>query len=713
MNRSDRLKRASGRVPDGETAPVGAIAVRQRPEEGMRSRAASPHLLDLKFGSSGSGGQKGASAENEKAAPRWKWRQKLDERIHLHDLRMRTLSIRPRGWRDFPPPSAKTVPHAFGITLVKFFREHPLAELTVLAVIHLLALIIWKALRLPINLFAKKPRTREPAAEAARPLPAIPMLLAVPVQPTRRESPPANRLRLAFQRPPGWRGNLLAFAVLSAVFVLPISAYGSLGALRQDKQAVMDRGLQGVNSLLAAGDAVQNREFEKAGDAFNQAFHNFTNAQAEMGSLISLAASAAAALPIKNRLSSAGPLLLAGREIAIGGADLSQGLAALDCALDPAAKISSLREHLATSLPHFERAASALAAVSPEALPDQYRERFVSAQEQLPEMIGGARRALAAADLLLAVMGTDGPKRYLVIFQNNAELRPTGGFIGSFALVDINRGQIKKVEIPGGGSYDLKGGLRVRLASPRPLHLINPNWEFQDANWFADFPTSAKKTTWFYEKSGGPTTDGVIAVNATFMEKILELTGPVDMPEYGKTIDAQNFYFETQKAVEIEYDRVQNQPKKFIADLAPKVLERILQADQRTLMQLLGYLDNALTKKDLLFWFRNGEIQSQATSLGWTGEVKNTDGDYLYVVHTNIAGQKTDLVMRDDVDHSVKVLPDGTGIVTLTVKRTHTGVKNALFSGVRNVDFMRVYVPYGSTLIEANGFDAPDPNYSR
>jgi len=102
-------------------------------------------------------------------------------------------------------------------------------------------------------------------------------------------------------------------------------------------------------------------------------------------------------------------------------------------------------------------------------------------------------------------------------------------------------------------------------------------------------------------------------------------------------------------------------------------------------------------------------MQRQASGFGWTGEMKSGSGDYLQVVHTNIAGQKTDGVMNEEITHEAKVLPDGETIVTLTVVRTHGGTKGAPFTGVRNVDYLRVYVPYGSALVESRGFTPPDP----
>ena len=66
-------------------------------------------------------------------------------------------------------------------------------------------------------------------------------------------------------------------------------------------------------------------------------------------------------------------------------------------------------------------------------------------------------------------------------------------------------------------------------------------WTMHDANWFPNFPTSAEKVSWFYEKTGGRTVDGVIAITPELLRDLLAITGPIDMPEYDKTINADNF----------------------------------------------------------------------------------------------------------------------------------------------------------------------------
>jgi hypothetical protein len=241
---------------------------------------------------------------------------------------------------------------------------------------------------------------------------------------------------------------------------------------------------------------------------------------------------------------------------------------------------------------------------------------------------------------------------------------------------------------------------------------VNTRWEFQDANWFADFPSSARTLTWFYEKSGGPTIDGVIAVTSSFMEELLGVIGPVDLDEYGKTITAENFFIETQKAVEYEYDREANTPKQIISDMAPLVLERLVNLEGDGLLPLVGTINRAVSAKHLMVHFRDEGEQSLASDFGWTGEMKAVpNADFLAVIDTNIAGGKTDGVVHSDIRHEMQVMDDGALIDTLTIRRTHHGKEGELFTGIKNIDFMRIYVPHGSTLLSAEGFERPGEGY--
>jgi hypothetical protein len=377
-----------------------------------------------------------------------------------------------------------------------------------------------------------------------------------------------------------------------------------------------------------------------------------------------------------------------------------------------AQKLAAMTVALNKALPELQTSTSEFAKVSDTSLPEALRVPFRTIRDDAGMTVDDLKRASASSGVLLDAIGANGKRRYLVVFQNSNELRPTGGFIGSYALMDLEDGSIKRIEIPAGGSYDLRSGFNQLIAAPQQLRLVNPRWEFQDANWFADFPTSAQSLSWFYEKSGGPTVDGVIAITSNVMQDLLRQVGPIDLPEEGKTITADNFMLETQKSVEVEYDHVTNQPKQIISDMAPKVLQKLIDGGAKDLPALAGVLGKALASKDIQVYFSDPATQTAAADFGWTGALQPVDGaDFLSVVDTNIAGGKTDGVVSEDVKQETRVEQDGSIVDTLTVSRSHHGALGDLFTGLKNIDYLRVYVPRGSELLTAEGFKAPGDGY--
>lgn len=369
-------------------------------------------------------------------------------------------------------------------------------------------------------------------------------------------------------------------------------------------------------------------------------------------------------------------------------------------------KLRALVNSLSESSPLVSDASQNLAKVSLSVLPTAYKSKFAQVQELFPLLEKSYQRLLNVSDSLLEMLGENEQKRYFVVFQNNSEIRASGGFIGSVALMDIYQGKIRNLEIPQGGAYDFKGSLLARVISPQPLHVINPVWQLQDANWFFDWPTSAKKINWFYQKSGGPTVDGVIALNTFVLRDLLKVTGPIDLPSYGKRITAGNFMAELQKSVEIEYKDKQR-PKEIIAELAPLVLKKIFALNGPDYLKVAEVLNTAADQKNVMVYLTDLRLQAKIASLGWAGEIKDTGRDYLAVVDTNIGGQKTDAVIKESVRHQAEIQADGSVVDKVIIARSHTGAKGALFNGVRNNDYLRVYVPEGSEFLEATGFDQP------
>lgn len=511
---------------------------------------------------------------------------------------------------------------------------------------------------------------------------------------------------------------VVSFACVALALMLPLHAMREFATASDTEEQVTTASVAAVEEFMRATQALESERLDVAATDFERASNHFAQAEEALESMNLAIAALVNVMPETDRTyESASGLVQAGKELSLAASELAEAAQMISDQEYPSltTKLSVLTTYVEAAMPHINRAEAALEEVDPAYVPEDYQMTVAQLKDQVPQLAQSMDEMITFSDAMQTVLGGDRKMRYLLAFQNNTELRATGGFIGSFAEIDVLDGEIVNVWIPEGGTYDVQGQLSAFVEAPEPLSLINPRWEFHDANWSPDFPTSAQKLLWFYEKSGGPTVDGVIAINASMMPDLLAILGDVDMPEYGRTITAENFLFETQKIVEYEYDsyatdedREEDAPKQFIGDLAPLLLERMSEAEFEELLSIAGLVGEGLAERDVQVYFENHTLQSKMSDLGWTGEQIDTDGDYLMVVNSNIGGGKTDSIIDQSLNVDIEILDDGRILHTLTITKEHRGLRTTLFEGVNNVDYLRVYVPEGARLIEADGFEIPD-----
>lgn len=513
-------------------------------------------------------------------------------------------------------------------------------------------------------------------------------------------------------------GSLVPFIIIGLVIILPFASSAYYKKLEDIKGSVLGISQQAIANLKVGGEKAVNMDFSGADLEFTNSVEAFQEADAQLNEINSAASTLIKLVPKKGEeLDSAQNLLIAGENIAGAASDLSKAFDVLnnldiesfendEIGLTSVLVVGHASLRPAAYKVHLARVA--MDNVDPNVLPEEYQATAQMVKDQLPALENNLKQILSLTETMLAILGHESPKRYLVLFQNNHEIRPTGGFIGSLALVDIDKGNVKKMEVPGGGSYDVSGNINMDIESPKPMHLINPHWELQDANWWPDFPTSAQKIEWFYEKSGGPSVDGIITLTPEIITEMLKITGPIDMEEeYGVTITADNFYDIVQTEAEKKYDETQ-ESKKIIGDMAPKLLDQLFSMEKNDFGQVILLMYKALQERDILLYFNNKYLQQEIINLGWGGEMKDAPKDYLMVVDTNIAGGKTDNVIEEVIEHTADVKHDGSVFNTVRVTRTHKGDPEDVFTGAKNIDYIRIYVPQGSTFITGDGFKDPE-----
>ena len=320
-------------------------------------------------------------------------------------------------------------------------------------------------------------------------------------------------------------------------------------------------------------------------------------------------------------------------------------------------------------------------------------------------------KAIPLSEILPALAGYPETAKYLIILQNNDELRPTGGFIGTYGILEINSGDI--TEFATHDIYHLDMPIKDKLAitPPQPLQkYLNVNrWYMRDANWSPDWPTAAKKIAWFYQtetrlagQADNKKFTGVIALTPQFIIDLLAITGPINLTgvEYNK----DNFQDLLQYKVEKGYLQLgvpSWQRKEVIGDIAKELKIKLFDLPPNRWPEIISTLDSNLTKKNILLYLSNPVEHNLIRQHGWSGEINNSAGDYLMIVDANLAALKTDAVISRSINYKVEQSLNGL-FAKLRINYSHQGTFN--WKTTRYRSYTRIYVPLGSQLIKAEGF---------
>lgn len=519
------------------------------------------------------------------------------------------------------------------------------------------------------------------------------------------DQPPLKKLSAAVFKK-GRRGFI---AAAMAVFLV-MFGLSTVGQGISAKSNILSSALSAYRAMLAAKDSAGNLDFSGAQVNFETAYQEFLMADQELNKMGRALIYLLEKLPGGSIVGSGAALVETGESLAKAGNIFSQ-IANLFIAgnFDDLIGQESLTRKMSQAISQLKAARAALedadkslGSVKLADLPVAMVEPVNALKEKLPIARRAAQQLEFWGGTFLDILGEKQAKKYLLIFQNNSEARATGGFIGTYGVLDLDQGRIKNLFID--GIFNLDGQLNEKIIPPEPIQKISSVWSTHDANWFADWPVSARKIMWFYEKAGGATADGVISITPTVIERLLELTGPIEMPAYGAVLDKNNFLEVTQYKVEIDYDKRLNQPKKILADFAPLFLDHLWQVWPDKSKEILTVILDSLVEKHILFYFSDKNLQSIFEQQGWAGKILATDKDYLSVVNTNINGYKTDKMVEQKIEHQAEIIADGSIINTVQITRTHHGgVSQYDYYNKVNADYLRVMVPLGSRLLSAHG----------
>lgn len=327
----------------------------------------------------------------------------------------------------------------------------------------------------------------------------------------------------------------------------------------------------------------------------------------------------------------------------------------------------------------------------------------------------GLDRLLPVLPMLL---GISSPTNYLVEILDTTELRPGGGYIGNYGIITLSGGQLTTAHITDTNLLDRPYEATSSIPYPSAytwFDLAPQGWSFRDSNLDADFPTSARNAEQTYSKEGGSVpVQGVIAMTPNVIQQMIDITGPIYVPEYQETVTASNLiariHFHQLVGIPGQGNGEAPDPgghsslrKRFTELLAEHLLARIRQLPPSSQVKILQLAEHSLSTKDLQLYFNSGAAENLLRQYHFDSAIQSPSGDGLMVVDANISGNKANSFIITTMSDQV-TLDDAGNALHHTILQYAWTLPGPIYGSSLYRDYIRIYVPPGSTLQAQKGW---------
>lgn len=389
--------------------------------------------------------------------------------------------------------------------------------------------------------------------------------------------------------------------------------------------------------------------------------------------------------------------------------------------------IDDIFADLQKAVSHLQKAQIHIEKLKKTQIAKKYSKQISLTEEYLSKIVNTLNDFSKHQDAIQKLLGKNYPHDIMFLFQNSSEIRANGGFIGSLLFVTFNKGKIVDYKFKDVFDYDSQ--LHDGIIPPEPFIHISENWGLRDANYYPNFPDSAKKIRWFLERSKGDSVDTIIAVNEQVIRKFLEKTGDLQLFENGEYVNSDNFSMILSFFVEAKIFG-ENTPKKVLEEFIPIFFDSIkkIKIDELLYLSSQSVLENHI----LAFSFDNS-IEDFFIDLGVSGKMNSIENqNFLSVVHSSISANKSDGFIKESINHKAYINLAGEVFNKVNISRNHNwGIDeeekfNKLFEqygqnslrdkealrfilgGGKNQVWTRVYAPLNAKIISVKGINKSD-----
>jgi UDP-N-acetylmuramyl pentapeptide phosphotransferase/UDP-N-acetylglucosamine-1-phosphate transferase len=529
----------------------------------------------------------------------------------------------------------------------------------------------------------------------------------------------------ARMRTEGRRPNGRIVLVLAGVVAFCVIATIPAAAAGLASESEMSR------ARFLASEAIRSAragDTDRAAELFAQAEEGFAAADHRLSGV--LTAPSLVVPVVGANVDAARRLARTGRDLAAAGLDLSQGvtteqLRVVDGRV-PLDTVASVEPRLSGAARTLRRSNRTIDRVRPTYLIPKIEQTVVKLRDELRSAARDAERAAVTAQVAPLVLGQDAPRHYLLLVQNPAELRGTGGLIGNWGVISAQNGTLHLDRM------ERTASLNALIAAKAPeLHApadyvdrygrFQPTKAFQNVNISPDFPTVAAVAADLYTQASGQTVDGVLAVDPYGLAALLRLTGPVRVADWNVPITADNVVDVTLRDAYAAYARTPDRAD-FLGDVARQAVDRATSGDLAGVAQISRVLGQAAHEGHLLLWFADPTAERIVQEIGVGGGITDVTGDSLHVSATNAGANKLDYYLERTVRYALTLTPqpdwrtaDAVGTIAVVlangvppsglpqiVAGPYEGLTNTFVYGQNHV-YQSVYTPLAATGVRVDG----------
>lgn len=317
-------------------------------------------------------------------------------------------------------------------------------------------------------------------------------------------------------------------------------------------------------------------------------------------------------------------------------------------------------------------------------------------------------KARAAAAVLPQITAVDSRKSYLVLLQNNLELRPGGGFIGSFAKLDFEKGRLVKLNVD--DIYNLDGNLHDHIEPPPEIKsdLGQNDYYLRDSNFEPDFPSDARLAEFFYNKEAGERVNGVVALDLSASAKLLEAVGGLDLSDYGEHVDQNNLFEKAISHAEVNFFPGSQAKRNYLTALESELFQKIFFLSKQNWPAIIQALSQSLDEKHLVVYLDDPTLFSYLNSQNWTDSLPrqkdNPSGetlDFLASIDANLGANKTNYYLQRSFELETSLGKEGLIFHHLKITFKNNSPSEVFPAGKYKNRF-RIYLPLGTKLTKAS-----------